>query len=287
MHITRRRIAATTATMLISAAALTACSAGSGNTGAASSKPTKTSAATAAASKCIGTFGDVVATDPVTDDRGTYCSVAINPSAAALTDDSAIKTDTLEAVGATIDLARTAQRNAVAFIGDNWVDSPMLEQNTRDGADGGWKDWAAAHADQFTAEVNESNKTVNPAEAQVVYNGYLPNTLARDGGPRVSNVSIDVVETVGQQVDGKPQLAVRSHVVAKYRATDEDTVTWLTAVDGKNEADLRTSNPELFDGTGDNNIVYDGVVAYGYDISSGLINGSTIKGNLGYAKAAG
>lgn len=278
-----RRIAATTVTLLIAAATLTACSTGdTGNTDAGVPGPTKTATAT---SQCAGTFGDVIANKPVTDGRGTYCSVTINPDAAALTDDSAIKTDTLAGVGAPIDQARDAQRNAVTFVGDNWVDSPMLEQDTRNGSEGGWKDWAAAHTDLFNTEVNESNKTVDPAKAQVVYNGYLPNTLARDGGPRVSDVAIDVNETVGQSGDnGKPQIAVRMHVVAKYRATDEKTVSWLTGVDGKNETDLRTSNPELFDGKGDNNIVYDGVVAYGYDPSSGLINGNTIKGNLEYDK---
>ncbi|MGW8431092.1 hypothetical protein ACWGJ9_08210 [Curtobacterium citreum] len=281
-----RRIAATTVTLLITATALTACSPSTTGTGEAS-KPAATKTE-AAESKCAGTFGDVVANKPVTDTRGTYCSVTINPDAAALTDDSAIKADTLASVGATIDQARDVQRKAVTFVADNWVDSPMLEQDTRDGGDAGWKDWVSAHRDSFTPDTVTKLEAAKPMDSQMVYNGYFPGILARDGGPRVSNVKIDVNETLGHnsETDGTPQLAVRMHVVAKYRATDEDTVAWMTKVGESNEADLRSSNPELFDGKGDNALVYDGVVAYGYDISSGLINGNTIKGDLDLAKAS-
>lgn len=288
LHLLHFRGVAAAMMLIVAATTTTACSAGGG----ASAHTAGSSAAPTAHKKCSGTFGDVVASDAVTDDRGPYCSVRINPDAAALIDSAKLDQVSLSQYQVSQADAVAAQKKAVTFVGDHWVDSPFLESVTADTANtdavttSKWQSWVKENQDWFDpTSARNDFLTYTPFKSQIVLTGVLPHALIHDGKPRVSNVAITVKAVLAKPTDGgRTMIAVQLGVNAVYRASDEDTVKWSITVDGKSETDLRQNSPELFDGTGENALVYDGAVSIGYDSESGLIDGWNSKGNLEYTK---
>ena len=257
-------------------------------------QPTQTAEASAElCNPASDSYGDSVADSIVTDDLGTYCRTVINPNADAMKRDvSKYNSDSLTEFAISVDDAFAFQKSAVEFFGSEGLDSSALDTNTdgtvgNDAAGQAWVQQNIAFfdpgwSDPYTAEGGLYSNAI-------VVNGYTP-ALIRDGSPRLSQSSVTVTDVyAGSASSGTAkQVVVVLTAKASYRATDADTVAFeLRYSPEKTEESVRAEHPDLFDGTGENNIFLDGTFNYAYSAETRLLVGNRSNYEIDYKASAG
>ncbi|TFC76725.1 hypothetical protein E3O45_08160 [Cryobacterium sp. TMS1-20-1] len=257
-------------------------------------QPTQTADASAElCNPASDSYGDSVADSTVTDDLGTYCRTVINPNADAIKEDvSKYDRASLTQYAISDDDALAFQRSAVEFLGSEGLDSSALDTNTDGtvGNDTAGQAWVEQNltlfdpgwSDPYTAEGGLYSNAV-------VVNGYTP-ALIRDGGPRLVQSSITVTSVyAGPLSRGTAnQVIVTLNAKASYRAIDADTVAFqLRYSPEKTKKSVQAEHPELFDGTGENNIFLDGTFTYAYSTETRLLVGNRSNYEIDYKARAG
>jgi hypothetical protein len=238
-------------------------------------------------------YGDVVPVGFVTDEYGTYCHVGINPELPALTSDAKLTRDLLNQFGISREQALSMQKKALEFTASEFVDSNILDRNTNgvEGNDKNGVEWLEQHKDYFEPGTLPDYQV--PGEifkSGVVVNGYHP-VLIRDGKPRIADSSIKVLETYAKEslADGEPaSVVVLLEVKVSYRASDAEIVAWkrLNEPEVTEEA-IRETSPELFDNTGENNMLLMGKTAYSYNPTTEKFLGNSHELQLDYSAKPG
>jgi len=84
------------------------------------------------------------------------------------------------------------------------------------------------------------------------------------------------------------QVIVTLNAKASYRAIDADTVAFqLRYSPAKTKESVQAEHPELFDGTGENNIFLDGTFTYAYSTETRLLVGNRSDYEIDYKANAG
>jgi hypothetical protein len=238
-------------------------------------------------------YGDVVPTKIEKDERGEYCHVGIDPKAEALNDESKIKMNTLEENGISKEQALAIQKKGVTFAASEGLDSTILDRNTNGtpGNDDNALAWVEQNKDYFDpSSLPAYQETGAIYRGNLVINGNTPQTI-RDGKPRLSASSIALEETYAKAnpTEGQPaDIVVLMSVKAAYRVSDEETVNWLLYFDSsRTEESVKAENPELFDGSGENNILLEGKLAYSYSSATEKLNGNSYEYMIDYKKTPG
>lgn len=290
-----RRSLAAIAMASIFAIGLSGCAAeassGSGKT--VEPAPTASASVMPAVSLCdpaSSALGDSVPSKEVTDARGVYCATVINPAAAALTEDTSKYEATLSEFKVTNDEAFSVQKKAVEFLASEGLDSSLLD-STYDPAGTEGSVWAAAHSDLLDPAWQSSYDSSSELyDTQFVIGGH-GTPLLRDGGPRIAKSSISVGRVYAQTPtdSSSRQVIVELNATVSYRADDTSALAMVTMLypDETTET-LKVKYPELFDGTGENNILLkNGVFLYSFSMDTQKITGNDSKYVLNYSSTAG
>ncbi|TFB97500.1 hypothetical protein E3O42_16315 [Cryobacterium adonitolivorans] len=269
-----------TATLIAAAVLVLAGCAGEGGSPSRpviSATPSATPTATPLASPTVacpesesqGPWGDVIATEQVSDAAGSYCHTALDPAAAAAQFDvSVVDLESLATYGFTIEDAEAAHQAALSYVAGQGLDSSRLDEYSM--ADSAWFDTAK---DAFSPAAQERFAPLVEAyglrDAGVIITQSLP-PLSRVGGPRATTTAVSVDKIYGtldlDQVT--PLLVVRTRFTTAYPAADAAIVDAAirnergTAV--LTEDALRNSTPSLFDGSDEEGLVLDGGFNVGF-----------------------
>jgi ABC-type Fe3+-hydroxamate transport system substrate-binding protein len=194
----------------------------------------------------VADYGDVVGTgEIITDELGSYETIAINPEAEALKHNyDVLNVPMLYAVGFTEEDAYSAQDWVVPFVASEVVDSITVDNF------GNWDKWVAEHADTYLAPTEKERLLSFTTDKPAVFilnnfNDALPG-LVRDSTPREKNVII----TVDKITTDNSFITVSGTTSVDYRLDDARTVTKFIGK-GSTEEELKEYYPQLFDGVND------------------------------------
>ncbi len=214
-----------------------------------------------------GDYGDVIPLEDVTDEYGAYCHTTIDPDSDALVyDASKVDLSSLVEFGFTGEDAANAQQNAVRFVAEEALDSPILDSKDPEALN----TWVEANKSLFSGDWDVA------ATSGVVYNGSLP-VLIRDGGPRAEEITVAVKEIFAKEstlTPGYGILVVKTENVAKYRMSDEAATEYMMSEDESitREA-LHAKSPDLVEGV-ENILIVVANCGFGYD-GKGKISGNS------------
>ena len=189
-----------------------------------------------------GDYGDVIPLEDVTDEYGTYCHVTIDPDSDALVyDASKVDLESLAEFGFTEKQAAMAQQNAVRFVVEEVLDSPMLDSKDPVAV----STWAQTNESLFSGDWDVA------ATSGIVYTGLLP-VLIRDGSPRVAETTTAVEKVYAVEHTAKPGagvVVVQTSSIAKFRMSDEMAIEFsLFDDDTATRESVLAQNPSLNDG---------------------------------------
>jgi hypothetical protein len=157
-------------------------------------------------------WGDVIARETVAGAAGSYCAVTPSPDAAAMRLDPAlVNAGALSQWGFSDAQTLAAQQAAVRFVVEVALDSPFLDPTDGVPAEGSIAHWLGSTPYTFAE--------FSPADS-VVLNGRLP-PLARDGGPRASSTTVEIVRITAQGgKSGPTAILVQLEASSLFRPAD-------------------------------------------------------------------
>jgi hypothetical protein len=216
-----------------------------------------------------GPYGDAVAKEQITDDKGTYCHVTIDPESNALKYDAS-KTDTasLEQYGFTQEDAEAAQKSAVTFVVEQSMDSTLLDNYTATSG----TEWLDANKKELLNpsqyKLYEDYAKETNLEKGVVVTGDGFPALRRDGSPRSEAISVQVEKILAKEMpNGTPYIQVATNVSGSYPAKNQDIINFAVKGDkGITEEGLKASSPYLFaNPDGQSSMIVTGIFSVAYE----------------------
>ncbi len=212
-----------------------------------------------------GDYGDVIPLEDVIDEYGTYCHVTIDPDSDALVyDASKVDLESLAEFGFTEKQAEMAQQNAVRFVVEEALDSPMLDSKDPEAV----STWAQTNESLFSGDWDVA------ATTGIVYTGTLP-VLIRDGSPRAAETTTAVEKVYAVEHTTRPGagvVVVQTNSIAKFRMSDEMAIEFSLFDDATaTRESVLAQNPSLNDGI-ENVLAVDVTYKLGFN-SLGQISG--------------
>lgn len=242
-----RRTSTITAASLGTAFLLTACAASGASTGSTPADPAASQSTSAASCEGVsGPLGDAIPLAEVTDQFGSYCHVTVDPASPALAYDAS-KADlaSLETYGFTEADAKEALATAVRFAVSQTFDSTRLDNYAQTGPE-----WVAANAADLSSPeayltALDSKKL---SDTGLLITDYLPEPTLRDGGPRASQINVQVNRVYAFESDTrKKALVVEIGANALYSVSNQQVVNLYLAQHPDETSDsLKAAHPEFF-----------------------------------------
>jgi hypothetical protein len=203
--------------------------------------------------EATGDYGDAIPLNLVKDDFGVYCHVTVNPDAAAYTMfETVIDTASFAESGVDVAEAKLAFEAAIIWGVEQNIDSSVADSGNLVDL-GAWFERVGAPAidDEFADEYRKlaDDRKVHWTGLIISYWGASP--LSRDGGPRVSDVSIVPTEIRVVPEDDALFVRVEFDTATKSPASDEAIVAAVKRTSERGDDEIRAKAPELFDGVDD------------------------------------
>lgn len=214
-----------------------------------------------------GPWGDVIAKETVTDEFGEYCQTTIDPESAAFKyDASKVDVASLQEHGFTEEDAKEVQQRAAQYLSEVALDSSILD-NYAGAAQQEWFEKNKSYYSESIHKIGSEMIATQPiASTGLVVSNYVPSPLKRDGSPRAdyTNIQLYSISAQSNETYG-PYIQAIFSVSSVYSVKEKSIVDSIVKNNASiTESQLQTTNPELFDGSEDNQVLLNGNFGFAY-----------------------